>query len=358
MARSEFREIPTDHSEAFDSALLACADDAVFAADPDGIIVSWNASASRLLGHTVADVLGRPVLDLVADEHLAGERVRLERVCASERVERRHVRLRCTDDRFLDVSLGLSTLHDAQGEFLGVGFIGHDISEELRETQAEDDFLSLLSHELRTPLTTILGYAQMLADPARDFDGEVRVAVGGRLLERCEVLRSILENLLSAQRLRGQCALRSQTIAPSALVQLVVSGLDECDRRRVEVVAEDASERELLGDIQWLSIALGNLLNNALKYSPLDRPVRMSVEQTASASIFEVADEGPGIPEDRLPHLFERFVQGGVEQHQGPEGVGFGLYITRRIVEAHGGTISVRTAGGAGTAFVMEIPAA
>jgi len=358
VAPHEFREIPAHQAEAFESALLACADDAVFAASPDGIIVSWNASAARLLGYTLAEVLGRPVLDLVADEHLAEERARFERARSGERVERRHVRLLGAGDRPLDVSLGLSTLRDAHGRLLGVGFIGHDISEELREMQAEDDFLSLLSHELRTPLTTILGYAQMLADPRRDFDSEVRVTVGGRLLERCEVLRSILENLLSAQRLRGQCALRSQSIVPSALVEMVVSGLDERDRRRVEIACEGASEQELLCDVQWLSIALGNLVNNALKYSPLDRPVRLRLEQTASASIFEVADEGPGIPHDRLPHLFERFVQGGVEQHQGPEGVGFGLYITRRIVEAHGGTISVRTAGGAGTAFVMEIPAA
>ena len=113
----------------------------------------------------------------------------------------------------------------------------------------------------------------------------------------------------------------------------------------------------MLADPDRLERIVVNLVSNALKYSPDDQPVVVSFLERAGRVVVSVADHGEGIPADEVPHLFERYYRSDRTSGQ-REGIGLGLYITKRLVEAHGGTVQVHSAQGKGTVFSFDLPVA
>jgi signal transduction histidine kinase len=222
--------------------------------------------------------------------------------------------------------------------------------------QVKDQFLSIVSHELRTPLTTMKGYAQMLRRRLVDDPEAQRFA--GSIDAQVTRLSRLVDDLLDVTRFsRGQFELSRRNVDLRPILEDTVS--------RFRVISEHHTLRlELDGDHYigyWdrdrLEQVLNNLISNAIKYSPDGGTVTIGARQEDGRAVVFVRDEGIGIPEEDLEHLFERFYRGSNET-QGIKGLGLGLYVTQRVVDAHGGEVRVTSTQGEGSEFSFTLPLA
>jgi signal transduction histidine kinase len=228
----------------------------------------------------------------------------------------------------------------------------------LRELdRLKDDFVSTISHELRTPLTSISGYVELAreqADPETNGYLEVVERNAARLL-------ALVNDLLFVARLQsGSVELDLEHVDVGRLVaESVANAKPQAFGANVELrIHLSGGVTAVRGDRRRLGQVVDNLVSNAIKFSPDSGAVDLNVEQRNGVVLIEVEDQGMGIPEDERPRLFERFfrTQGALDR-QIP-GTGLGLYITKSIVEAHGGTVGARSVDGEGSSFVVELPAA
>ncbi len=240
-----------------------------------------------------------------------------------------------------------------------------DLQEQVvREQEArrvKDDFLSIVSHELRTPLTSITGYAQLLERRLRDHaDGSREIDQVRIIREQTGRMRRLVEDLLDVSRIdrRGGVTVESEPFDLAAELQAVATRMRRADGGRVvEVTVPDTlsieADRDRIGQV------LTNLADNAAKYSPPDEPISISARRDGEEVEIRVADRGIGIPEDLRERVFDLFVQAdGDATRRRFGGLGLGLYISRGIVEAHGGGIRVEgnDAAGRGTVVVVRLP--
>jgi signal transduction histidine kinase len=230
---------------------------------------------------------------------------------------------------------------------------------ELRDQiQLRDDFMASVSHDLKSPLTFIKGLSslrrrrakptadnQSLLDALEQIEGSA-----GRMARQ-------LDDLVDASRLQAgrPLELRREPTDLVALAREVAREHQETTDRHV--VQVNSSQPQVVGDWDAARIerVLSNLLNNAIKYSPRGGAVSVRVATDERAAIMQVQDQGEGIPECDLPHIFERFRRGANVEHRIP-GTGIGLAGARQIVELHGGTILAESRVGEGSTFTVQLP--
>jgi signal transduction histidine kinase len=212
---------------------------------------------------------------------------------------------------------------------------------------AQRRFLTDVSHQVATPLATIMTNLTMLSRATRgeseqeavvDSVAEAKRMKG--MLGRLRALAHSDEDVPLRRELVDLAELTADVVRAYA-AQAVTSG--------VGLVTEVNAHPKIRADKDLLSEAVANLVDNALRYSPRGARVRLQVDRGSSGPTITVTDSGPGIDEDRLSHLFERF-------QRSESGSGLGLAIARRVVERHGGTIQVRSQRGEGSAFTIELP--
>lgn len=224
---------------------------------------------------------------------------------------------------------------------------------------AKDAFLGLASHELKTPLTSLKGMIQLLQRRNTHAGESLQVELANmeRSIHRMETL---VNDLLNTSLLdTGIFALHTR---PCDLVALCQHILDEYVAGTNLAVALIAPPEPLLAEVDEdrISQVLLNLLSNAGKYSPRGAPITITLERAGDKCIIAVQDQGIGIPDDELPHIFERFYQVPDSERQtgSSVGLGLGLYIARKIVERHGGDIEVQSILGSGSTFSVILPLA
>ncbi|MGH2728070.1 MAG: ATP-binding protein [Actinomycetota bacterium] len=221
--------------------------------------------------------------------------------------------------------------------------------------QMKSDFVAVTSHELRTPLTAVQGFVRTLRRPDVALTpGEMQEFLGivDRQVERLS--RLVEELLLTARIDAGTIDLRMDSVDVSEVLEETLSELGDA-RRRVQL-ATDPSLPRIATDSQRLGQVARNLIENALKFSGDDHPVRVTVVPDGGRLLLEVADKGAGIPQDELPHIFERFHQVGGSMRRHRQGLGLGLYIVRNLVEALNGSVTVSSSVGEGSTFTVAIP--
>jgi len=222
----------------------------------------------------------------------------------------------------------------------------------------KDEFLATVSHELRTPLTAMMGWLKLLRD------GRLSPAKQTRALETVDrnahAQAQLVEDLLDVSRIvSGKLRLETQPVHLAGVVQAAMESMrPAAEAKSMRLHAELAPEEDLvMGDASRLQQVVWNLLSNAVKFSPGENTVWIRLRRVDASVELTVRDEGPGIPEDFLPHLFERFRQldGGTTRQHG--GLGLGLAIVRHLVELHGGTVEA-TSGppGEGATFTVLLP--
>ena len=219
------------------------------------------------------------------------------------------------------------------------------------------DFIAIASHELRTPLGLILGHATFL----RELSGEQYGEQLDMIIRNAAKLKTIVENLSDVDNIQtGAARLRNQTVSLSKIIDDVINTFQaEADSRKITLKSEyEQLTFHLDGDGVKLSIALSNLVKNALQFTEPGGHVTVSVEEDAGGYKVTVTDNGIGIPARDLPRVFERFFQ--VETHLTRRygGMGLGLAVAKSMIELHGGRIWAESEEGKGSRFTFLLPAA
>ena len=340
------------------ASVVEQSEDAIFTTSLEGEITSWNRGAERLYGWSADEVIGQSMTVLVASNGQAD---------GDERLLGSIARHRRKDGGLIDVSMSVSALRDEDGSTVGVSLIARDETERLRAERdaiaaradaeranhAKSEFLSRMSHELRTPLNAILGFGQLLqldeVDERRK-DNVNQIVRGGRHL------LDLINEVLDISRIESG----------TMTVSVEPVHLDEVLAEARELVAPLAAEHGIdvagdpagvwaCADRQRLKQVLLNLLSNAVKYNRPQGSIRVDVRQTdAGRARIAVSDTGYGIPAERIERLFKPFDRLGAEQSR-VEGTGLGLALSKRLVEAMGGTIEVESQEGEGTTFTVDL---
>jgi PAS domain S-box-containing protein len=358
------------------AAIVESSDDAINSMTIDGVITSWNRAAERIYGYPPEEAIGNAVSILVPPERRDEVAMVLDKVARSESIEHFETRRQTKDGRMIDVSLTISPIKDADGRVVGASTIARDVSERKRSeaeresarqaadraNRAKSEFLSRMSHELRTPMNAVLGFAQLLGmdhqTPEQEEATREILKAGTHLLE-------LIDEVLDIARIEaGRLRLSLEPVDAVQVVEESISLLQPQARQEGVTLSMDPRDSSdlsvhVVADRQRLKQVLLNLISNGVKYNRQDGTVRVSIDRsdTGSRIRIDVTDTGRGIPVERLERLFAPFDRLGAEE-TGIEGTGLGLALTRPLVEAMGGTISVATESGRGSTFSVELASA
>jgi len=361
-----------DTDESFRLLVESVKDYAIFMLDPNGIIRSWNPGAERLKGYAAKDIIGQhfSIFYTPADRSAGKPENGLKKAFNEGRFEDEGWRVR-SDGTLFWANVVITTVNDARGVHRGFAKITRDLTERrkaeeerLRLAHAEeavrlrDNFLSIAAHELRTPLNALqlqLATAVLLLDPERvaafdapDFARRLR-----RTHHLAERLGTLITRLLDVSRAStGRLVVDRNPMDLVASVKEVIAAFQPRAKGR-EI--NFRGPREAMGTWDKLRIeqVVDSLMDNALKYG--DGPIDVSIEAQDQVVTLDVIDHGPGIaPEDRRRIFVERFVHDKANSTGG--GLGLGLYVSHKILEAHGGYIELRDSPDVGGHFHVSLP--
>ncbi|WP_230120653.1 ATP-binding protein [Arthrobacter sp. Bi83] len=284
-------------------------------------------------------------------------------------VEQRPVRRAVLGEEFTDylVWLGAGSeqraittsarpMKDQEGNFAGSVIVFSDVTELVNALAAKDDFVANVSHEFRTPLTSILGYVELMLD---DDDGALPDFQRGPLeiiRRNSERLLTLVSDLLSSR--NGQLIVRPQAVDVADLVRAsVTAALPRATDSGIQLLADAPKRLEAHVDSARISQVLDNLVSNAIKYSPDGGEVIVSLRSEDGRVVCSVSDTGMGMSEQDQEEVFAKFFRAEAVRNSAIPGVGLGLSISKAIVEAHGGSVSLSSEVGAGTTFTFALPA-
>jgi PAS domain S-box-containing protein len=333
--------------------VLSAVGDGIFLLDREGAVRFWNRAAEVVTGLPAGRVEGRSIAEVLPGlEALAG-RIPIARTGAAARA----------------VTLPL----DIEGNELWLSFVAvrstdgvvyafRDVTTERRLDEAKSDFIATVSHELRTPMAGVYGAAQTLLREDIELAPEQRRALLEMISTQSVRLTEITGEVLLASRLdRDELPLARVRVDAGELVSETADAMRSQVPERIELelnVGRDGERSYALCDRDRLQQVLVNLLDNAVKYSPSGGRVTVTVEARTDVVRISVADEGMGIPLAEQERVFEKFYRLGPPLTRTGGGTGLGLYISRELVRRMGGRISLRSEPGAGSTFVVELPAA
>ena len=222
-----------------------------------------------------------------------------------------------------------------------------------KQMRLQDDFVSTISHELRTPLGFIKGYSTSLLREDTKWDEKTQHEFLAIIDDEADRLTQLIENMLESARLQTKTLqFKFQPLRLDALIRDVATRL-HTHHSELRVNLDFEIVPSILGDGVRLSQVFENLFSNAMKYAP-DSPISISIRRATKTLRVTFADRGPGIPEDFLPFLFERFYR--VPGQITITGTGLGLYICKQIILAHHGKIWAESVLDEGTTFFIELP--
>jgi len=248
-------------------------------------------------------------------------------------------------------------MHSLEGGVIGVCVILVDVTALRSADEARSNLVSTVSHELRTPLTSIRMAMHLLSDPKFGSLQPKQIQLLDAAREDSERLYRIIENLMNIGRIEaGLAQFQFRQIAPAEIIASAVDPMRPAfaEKNLKLQINVAANLPAISADPTAIGSALSNLLSNALKYTPPGGEVSLRAEIENSMVCFTVSDTGPGIPEQYVARVFEKFFR--VPSQDGPTGAGLGLSIAREIAEAHGGSIELSPNQKPGTEFCLKLP--
>ncbi len=349
------------------STIIESMADGVYVCDANWRNIQINTSGATLLGMTVEEARqaitkqgglgayrrldGSP---LPADESPLAQALR-----GVTRTDYRLMIQRSDTGEDRQVRISASPIRSSTGEITGAVAVASDITQLYQLERQKDDFMSIASHELKTPLTSMKVLAQLARRQMEraGMQGATYMTSMERSITRMEQL---IDDLLDVSRIEaGKLTMRFELCDLKELCRQAVEEQIATTGRAITFQAPD-EPLKVEADLDRIHQVLINLLSNALKYSPTDGAVTVSVTQDQGRAVLCVRDEGAGIPAEELPHIFDRFYRvREIEMQSGSgRGLGLGLHICREIVKWHRGHIWAESAMGKGSAFYVALPLA
>lgn len=328
-------------------ALLNASSDAIVAVDRSGRIAYRNEAVREVFGPASAET-GRPFIEVVRDHDLN------ELIMAAAQRGERSVRVVAYGpaQRWLQAT---AVPIEGGGEWAALA-VFHDLTEVRRLDSVRRDFISNVSHELRTPLAGIRAAAETLQEGALD-DRAAAEEFLGHIQRETDRMTQLVEELLELSRIEsGAAPMRfAQVDAATVVADTVRRFQRQAERAGLSLSAQvPSTPLTVIADAERLERALGNLVANAIKFTPPGGSITVTAAEDDDTVALSVRDTGVGIEPEAQPRVFERFYK--TDRGRGSGGTGLGLAIVKHIVRAHEGTVSVESRPGMGSTFTMRLP--
>lgn len=356
-------------------------DYAIFMLDPSGRIITWNEGAQRVKGYSAEEIIGRHFSIFYPADAARSRKPDWELEVAKRegRYAEEGWRLRKDGTRFW-ASVVITALRDETGRLRGFGKVTRDLTE--RHTQEQErsaqrdreaaqlrahatrmaelertktEFLNLASHELRGPLAVVRGYASMIEDGSIPRAQLPSVA---RLMEaKIAQMDLLIEQVLETARFEhDRFELHLERFDLSEVLEEQVDTFRPLSRGH-HFSVQCFGRVRVNGDRSRLGTIIGNLLDNAIKYSPEGGEICCTIGIRGSRAFVSVRDNGIGIAQEHMSRLFTRFGRLPTEENVSTPGTGLGLFLSRQIAIRHGGDIDAESQPGRGSEFILTLPA-
>ena len=343
-------------------AVVDGAAEGIVTLDAHGNALSVNPAACAMFGCRPRDLVGRSFHDVAHHTRPDGtpypweECPTRQAILAGRTIEAHDEVYWRLDGSPVPVEVTAAPLVEA-GEQIGAVLLLRDVSARRELERMKEGFVAAVSHELRTPLTAIVGYVEALLDDDGGTLSDGQRADLGVIQRNATRLGRLIDDLLfvSAIDAGGLEFRRDRVRLDTAVAEVVGDLMPSAQRRDVAVAAEIVAPLDVLGDGGRLKQAVGNLLENAVKFAPSGTAVAVRAVRDGADAVIEISDRGPGIPAAELARIGERFFRASTAQSV--DGTGLGLSITREILARHAGTLEVESVPGAGATFRLRLPA-
>ncbi len=324
--------------------------DGVVAFSKEGSLIHANPAAERFLDRRLDAEAGLP-----AYEETFGKLFSFEEISA----------LQSPDFRSAALSINGRELEIYVAPFSGTAAVGgilaviHDVTQQKRAEEQRREFVANVSHELRTPITSIRSYAETLAD-SDDLPPEMEKDFLKVIMNESDRMTKIVQDLLVLSRLdaEGGAGCRFERFSIRRSVEEVCASIRmEAKRRGHNLTVEIQPDlQDMDGDRARIEQVILNIVSNAVKYTPDGGEIAVSATQAEGHVYIRVQDNGIGIPEADLPHIFDRFYRVDKARSRESGGTGLGLSIARELAQLHGGDITVESRVGEGTVMTLSLP--
>jgi len=233
--------------------------------------------------------------------------------------------------------------------------VGNIVAELLKEERRKSQFVSDVSHELKSPLTAIRGTAETLLE--NDITENDRQRFLTTIVRESKRLSRLAEDLLALQRIEGATGeLPMRRVDLLDVAQGAIEGLAHNAAQRQVTISLAGSAPAVLGDPDRLQQVIANILDNAVRHTPIDGKVTVELGRDETHALVSISDEGPGIPDESLPYIFDRFYRAQTSRDRATGGAGLGLAIARSIITRHAGEITAANLESRGARFTFKLP--
>ena len=260
----------------------------------------------------------------------------------------------------LTISVGITyaPLLNTDGKLTNIIAHIRDITNFKRAQEMQNTFISVISHELKTPVAIIKGYAATLSRPDGRWDRKIIQENLGVIEEEADRLNALIQNLLTASKLQaqGDLSLTKTEVLVDELAELAVERFTSQTNKHKFKLKFQSPYPMIYADEARLRQVIDNLLSNAVKYSPDGGIIEVGGYATTTTATFYVRDSGVGLSEEDQRHIFDRFYRVDSKLSSKTQGSGLGLYLSKAIVQAHGGTLEVKSAPNRGSTFFVHLP--
>jgi len=335
--------------------------DGVLATDSRGRIVLANPSFLKMMRYSSGKVIDSNVKDLIHHPAMLEMIHDVLSGSTAEPVEKtREIKIGDeTQGGGVVLNVHCAPFRDRSGVNLGSITVLHDITALKEMDRMKSDFVSMVSHEIRSPLNSILMQIRVVLDGLAGEVTEKQKQILGRVAARIQSLVDLATDLLDLSKIEsGPIALEKENVQLNQIITDQIALYNDAAAAAGIALefAPDENLPTLMANRTNMEEVLGNLISNAIKYSPEGGRVRISAAAEADGISLQVQDEGLGIPPEEQTRIFDRFYRVKNSQTRSITGTGLGLAIVKRIVEAHGGSISVKSTQNKGTTFKVQLP--
>ncbi len=356
-------------------AIMDSLSDAVVMLDREGRLVSVNPAGEAILGIEGSELTGKKIVagggpsgnglealaEVVADRRSEKSQVFPDRrkARAFDPTWRKEIAIGTRNRRLLEVSS--TPVLDRNDSMLGRAFVAHDITGERETGRLKSEFVDLVSHELRAPLSTVMVALEIVQRSKSGQLCEKQIRALEMATGQCRSMNELIDQFLDISKIEAN-ALKPNT-RPADVSRVVSDALAQitplAEEKSIDIASEllHGDAHPSIDEDQIRRVCM-ILLDNGVKYTPAEGAVSLRAKTEDSRLVIEVSDNGPGIPEEERPHVFEKFYRGVSATTSMRKGSGLGLAFASSIVEKHDGHIGVECPGGGGSRFWVSLPLA
>lgn len=357
----------SEANQAMLASIITSSDDAIISKNLQGIITSWNDTATQMFGYTPEEVIGKSIKLLIPEDRHSEEDDILYRISNDERVRHYETERLTKAGKLIKISLTISPIKNQNGTIIGASKIARNITEEIairlklkkymNELEAlnkhKDDFMNLASHELKTPLTSAKAYLQLLdrfiEKDHRGYEFVKRAVVSISRLEK------LVNDLLDISKIKtGQLQYNMEMLNFNEIIKNSMDSVKHLSNTH-SIVLKNMTDVTLYGDRVRLEQVLNNFLSNAIKYSPNADRIEIEANREADMLVVSVKDFGIGIPQDSIDRLGERYYRVEDNSSEFP-GLGVGLFVSAEILSRHNGKLMIESEVNKGSTFKFSLP--